>query len=371
MQPKRPLSVGKTIIFSTLIVAVILSGTELALRVWANYFRLPYLTYNAEYGRPALVPNAKIMTALEHVEVNSRGFVGPEFEKRKASNVRRIISLGDSCTFAGGWYPRTYPGKLGELIKNKYPGQTVEVINAGISGYNSEFALARLQTELLDYDPDLVIIYIGWNDLMKVNPANPAATGQHSGLANILNQSYLVKAYSKFIFFYLRPLITKPTLTSDPQEAAAFDNFVPQSYRANLEAMMETLKARNVKAMLFTLPTVVSPNMSYDDLERDHVIFPYYGGSYSLEKFLSLLRAYNRVVKEVGAKYGVEVVDLYSIINRYPKDDLFEDTMHPNAKANAIIAEAALNVLEPWIMAGAPNTRALAGGRDEMSASRL
>ena len=112
---------------------------------------------------------------------------------------------------------------LASRLAEKNSNIRYEVINAGISGFNSQFALSRLKDELLDYEPDMVTIYIGWNDLMKINPINPDATGRHSTLARILNQSYLVKAYSKFIFFYLRPLVMKPKLTGDPIEATAFD----------------------------------------------------------------------------------------------------------------------------------------------------
>ena len=346
---KHRLSAGKIFLFSALVVFLVLGGLELSLRIWANYFRLAYLTYDAEHGRPALVPNARVHTALEHVEVNSKGFVGPEFDKEKRKGTRRIISLGDSCTFAGGYYPRTYPGQLDVLIKKQYPQEKIEVINAGISGFNSDYALERLKTELLDYDPDLVIIYIGWNDLMKVNPANPAATGRHSRLAQLLNQSYLVKAYSKFIFFYLRPLMMKPKLNVNTEQAEAFDHFIPQTYQSNLETMIETLKTHGIKAVLFTLPTVVHPGMTYEDIERDHVIFPYYAGSYSVEKFLGMLNTYNRAVETVATKYEVQLVDLYNIINKYPKDDLFEDTMHPNAKGNGIIAGAVADALSDWV----------------------
>jgi lysophospholipase L1-like esterase len=345
---KKPPSPAKIVLFSSIVVFVILGTVELSLRAWANFFRLPYLTYSVKYGRPALVPNAKVHTPLENVEVNSLGFVGPEFKKEKSSGLRRIISLGDSCTFDGGWYPKTYPGQLDAALKRQHPTQHIEAINAGISGYNSEFALARLRGELLEYDPDLVIIYIGWNDLMKINPANPAATGRHSALANILNQSYLVKAYSKFIFFYLRPLVMKPKLTSDPVEASAFDNFVPSAYESNLDAMLDLLKARHIVPVLVTLPTVVRSKMTQEEIDKDHVFFPYYAGSFSLGKFLSLLRAYNAVIHRVAEKHEVLLVDLYSIIEQYPKDDLFEDTMHPNTKGNAIIAGAMAEALKEW-----------------------
>ena len=102
-----------------------------------------------------------------------------------------------SRTFAGGWYETTYSGLLARFLRDRHPTKPIEVINAGISGFNSEFALARLRDELLEYQPDMVTFYIGWNDLLKTNPVNQATSLQYkySGIRKGLNESYLVNAY--------------------------------------------------------------------------------------------------------------------------------------------------------------------------------
>jgi len=40
----------------------------------------------------------------QEFRVNSRGFLGPEFTEQPAPDVYRIIALGDSCTFATGFW---------------------------------------------------------------------------------------------------------------------------------------------------------------------------------------------------------------------------------------------------------------------------
>lgn len=346
---KRPVSTVKAFAYSVSIVVVLLFLLEGAARVWANYLRLDYLTYSSRYDRPVLVPNAQIQTGIEHISINSKGFVGPEFTQQKSPNSFRVIALGDSCTFAGGWYETTYSGMLQSLLNSGSGGRRVEVINAGIPGYNSEFALARLRDELLTYQPDLVSIYIGWNDLMKTNPSNPAATDQHRRLWKAINESYLVKAYAKLIFFYLRPLLMKPRVDENLKEHDAFANFVPAVYQANLETMMRTLKTQRIQIVLVTLPTVVRAHMTEEEIEKAHVFFPYFAGAYSLERFLSLHRAYNTVIKQVAAFYQVPLVDLDAIFDEYPKDDLFYDTMHLSLKGNKVVADSMAPVMFPLI----------------------
>lgn len=344
MSSKRP-SIGKTILFSSIIVVMLLGCLELGLRTWANYFRLAYLTYDEKLGRPILVPNARIDNGNEKIAINSRGFVGPEFEKKKSEAVYRIITLGDSCTFAGGWYETTYSGMLANKLREERPNSNYEVINAGISGYTSQFALSRLKNELLDYDPDMVTIYIGWNDLMKTNPAQPQSSVAMGNVWRTLNESYLLKAYSKVLFFYLRPMLFKPMLEADPEGQKAFDSFVPEMFKANLDEMVALLQQRQIKTILVTRPTVVHVGMNQDDLDRNHVFFPYYAGTYSLDRFLSLHRAYNVVTKQIAAKYGVTMVDLDAMFDRGPKDRFFIDTMHLSEEGNQLVAESLAHVI--------------------------
>jgi len=77
----------------------------------------------------------------------------------------RIISLGGSSTF--GFYnrdPYTYPSILERLLVETLGNQTVEVINAGIPHANSDNLAAMLKEELLNYNPDVITIYSGYND---------------------------------------------------------------------------------------------------------------------------------------------------------------------------------------------------------------
>lgn len=341
-------SFWRGLLYSLIITATLLGGAEVVLRVWANYFRVAYLTYDPVRERPALVPNARIKNNSENVAINSKGFVGPEFDKKKPADTIRIMALGDSCTFAGGWYETTYSGILARFLKERHPNKRIEVINAGISGFNSEFALARLKDELLEYEPDMVTLYIGWNDLMKTNPANPVTIQQYkySGLWRSLNESYLVKAYSKVLFYYLRPLLMKPKLDGDPEGVTAYDNFVPAVYQSNVAAIATTLQAQGIQALFMTRPTAVRLGMTQNDIQVEHIFFPYFAGAYSLERFLSLHQTYNRSMGEVAHRHQVPLVDLDATFNQLNKSPLFQDTMHLSDEGNRVVAEALVESVE-------------------------
>lgn len=79
--------------------------------------------------------------------------------KNRPLSVSRIVCFGDSLTFGtGASEGRDYPSVLEKLTG-------VEVINAGVPGNTTENALERVDEDVLAYEPDVVLITLGGNDL--------------------------------------------------------------------------------------------------------------------------------------------------------------------------------------------------------------
>lgn len=338
----KVLSWPKAIAFSLLPLLLILTVAEGGLRAYALFFRTVYERYNSANGRLELVPNYRLTLPDGRLaQVNSKGFVGPEFDGVKASGTFRIFALGDSCTF-GDW-DVSYSAYLGKLLS--YNSRSYEVINAGVEGYNSEYALGRLRDDILKYQPDLVTIYIGWNDLMKTSPSNLSASGQVTWLGRILNQSYLYKGLSKVIFFYVRPLITAPALKGEESEYHVFDQFVPATYEENVSEMVRLLKERNVRILLLTRPTVLSRDMTAEDLRKQRVFFPFFPEAYSVPRLISLHEAYNNSLRRLAVRLEVPIIDLDTIFNQLDKRSLFWDIMHPSKEGHELISSIMFPVI--------------------------
>ena len=102
----------------------------------------------------------------EDIKVNSRGFRGEEFLTKKGKNVYRILVLGDSTAFCYGDNDKTWPAYLEKLLNEKAEyGSRFEVINGGVPGWRSIECLLKLKNEGIYFQPDLVILHNGWNDL--------------------------------------------------------------------------------------------------------------------------------------------------------------------------------------------------------------
>ena len=110
-----------------------------------------------------LIPNQSTST----VNINSLGFRGPEFSAEKPENTYRILLVGGSTMFGSGATSdsTTIPGFLQQIFDNNKFEVNIEVINAAISGGNSASELEFINEKIAQYEPDLVIVYDGWNDL--------------------------------------------------------------------------------------------------------------------------------------------------------------------------------------------------------------
>lgn len=119
------------------------------------------ITYNL--SRPlALEPNQYLNT----MKLNSYGFRGDEINLIKDDNTYRIFVVGGSTVFGiGATSDRTtIPGYLQEFFNDEDLGKNIEVINAGAGHATSTQEKIMIKHMLIDFDPDLIIVYDGWND---------------------------------------------------------------------------------------------------------------------------------------------------------------------------------------------------------------
>nr|WP_320190757.1 arylesterase [uncultured Desulfobacter sp.] len=74
-------------------------------------------------------------------------------------SISRIVCFGDSLTYGyGASQGMDYPTQLEEMTG-------IEIINAGVSGNTTADGLVRLEDDVLAYEPDVVLITLGGNDL--------------------------------------------------------------------------------------------------------------------------------------------------------------------------------------------------------------
>ena len=121
--------------------------------------------YSLSYEKPTILliaPDQHFPT----ININSYGFRGPEIIKEKPEDVYRIFVVGGSTALGTGATSdnTTIPGFLQKKFNEAKLNGRVEVINAGIPGAYSLKENYYIKNNLLEFDPDLFIIYDGAND---------------------------------------------------------------------------------------------------------------------------------------------------------------------------------------------------------------
>ncbi|UZE49793.1 SGNH/GDSL hydrolase family protein [Rhodopseudomonas sp. P2A-2r] len=117
---------------------------------------------------PCLPPKggAKAMGSLPHVAA-----------KLAAGEPVVIVAFGSSSTEGyGSTAPEfTYPNRLAAQLHRAYPGAGITVLNRGKGGEDAPEMMARLQNEVINSKPDLVIWQVGTNAVLRnLDPGDTA-----------------------------------------------------------------------------------------------------------------------------------------------------------------------------------------------------
>jgi len=105
------------------------------------------------------------------VWINDAGFHQKESIPLARTKGRlRVACLGESTTF-GNDVVSNYPALLQRILEDA--GVRSEVINAGVPGWVSDQVALRAEHQLASYEPDVAILYVGWNDFQSYDPLGP------------------------------------------------------------------------------------------------------------------------------------------------------------------------------------------------------
>jgi lysophospholipase L1-like esterase len=253
----------------------------------------------------------------------------------KPDGVFRIVALGGSSTYDVSIEDNheIFTAQLEKLLKEEYGYQNVQVINAGVPGYNSWEILGNLEFRVLDLDPDLVIIYEGTNDVHArlVVPDSyrgddlgrrqawqipDVAFWEHSALLRIVSRAMNMSRQVSIDDF-----VSAQTYVSWPFESRLEDTNLdpaqilkenpPIYFRRNLENMVAIAKEHDVQILFST--------WAHSPYLNDYASQDYYQHGF---------RENNDVVKEVATNHDIPLFDFASVM---PQDAVYwADGRHVN-----------------------------------------
>ncbi|MCA9084124.1 MAG: Dabb family protein [Planctomycetaceae bacterium] len=99
-----------------------------------------------------------------------------------------VVFLGDSITQQGAG-PRGYVTLFRQALESSRPESGIKVIGAGIGGHKVPNLEERLDRDVLQHKPNVVVIYIGINDVWHSNRGQGTAPDRYeSGLKNLIER---------------------------------------------------------------------------------------------------------------------------------------------------------------------------------------
>jgi lysophospholipase L1-like esterase len=352
----KPRSLGKRLVFASIPLLVLLAALELGVRA----LRLDQDCPNSysEGGMWACDPilNFKLRPDLiaDGKPLNRAGFRSREFT-RKAPGVFRVLSLGDSCTFGivssraqGYEYIREpYPQRLERLVAERMGPGRLEVLNAGIAGYNSFQGLMLLRSKLRGLEPDLITVRFGWNDHFMSGEA-PGAYGYREpdsalaiGLQDLLLRTALYGFFRR-LGFELQALRARG---QPPRRPALPPEWIPnipvEDYEHNLRRIVALGRAQGAEVWLLTSPHafVIDSNRDQQDKFPRQVIA--FNAFRSFDRLIEVHDRYNQATRELGAELHAPVLDMDAVYRAHASEPLFlqTDVPHPTAQGHALEAE--------------------------------
>ena len=208
-----------------------------------------------------------------------------------------IICFGDSVTY--GWnlkYSLSYPEFLDKKLSGIYPG--IKVINSGVGGNTVVDAHERINKDIINFNPGIVIMNFGLNDAMlKKKSTRPPGSNEY--------------------FYKDKKLYYLPQVNLE-------------LFSSLYESMILEMQNNDIKVIVTGITPVT------DDFFIEGV------DNFFLEKQKEIYNVYNNEIKKVAYASGAFFVNLYDIFENQDelKEYIQDDGIHPDIKGQELISNS-------------------------------
>lgn len=349
----------RKLFYALLPAALLLLGAEAALRWSGAADRCPGYRDSLLWAcDPLLHFRINPNQVIGGKPLNRAGFRSRELEP-DAPGARRVLALGDSCTY-GLLSPdqvnnleilaEPYPQKLERLAAERLGPGRLEVVNAGVPGYNTWQGVMLLRGKLRDVAADVITVRYGWNDIaMSAGPAGAGAYVESDSAAVRFFEDLLMR--TKIYAFARRLGLEIAARSSATGGAGAFSRDwrpdVPlDRYQRNLRRLVEIGRARGAEVWLLTSP---DPLLTADDVARYEAagersnarLMLASNGIPGFARLAEIHAEYNDAVRRVAADTGARLIDMAALYREQPTTEMFApgDVIHPTDAGHAFEAE--------------------------------
>ncbi|MCC9655144.1 SGNH/GDSL hydrolase family protein [Rhodopirellula sp. JC737] len=362
------LSVKKRILFSLVVVISFFCVAEITFRglelIWPPHDVDLGLGFNRDSR--VFVESPVDADRMETDRAKRVSFVRQRFQRDKPSNAFRIVALGGSSV---NQLEPQFKRLENELSTET---QTVEIINCGGFAYGSH-RLVLVLREMLNYDPDLILLYTGHNEFEEVEQLSLSGV-EHLAIERTISHSAIIRfirdrrtdyEISRLEREHNQRLLSREEPVSETNFARAWSHDFDQddvrermeSYEHNLRVMLTTAKKRDIPVIMGTVSSnLLMPYLPQEAATRYRDVYELWKTE-SIEPGLQLANEIlaetagrhqcseleNNILRRLADEFSVPLIDIESAIAKQephgiPGETLFDDHCHLNSAGRDIWA---------------------------------
>jgi hypothetical protein len=292
--------------------------------------------------------------------VNSHGFLStPELHVKKPQDTVRIVFLGGSSTAGTGRNlpdEETWPWKVWTTLRHNDHANTVEFINAAVGGYSSFESFGRLWSRIRFFDPDIIVVYHGWNEMYYFNRIDNITAWRTlpDGSWTLDRTSQPVAVYQPlWIDHIIRPsqALTKVRLrlstprdgelgTASTELATTFDQRGLEVWRTNLRLFREAASILNAKLFVVKQATLIVPDLS--DSDRARCRYGYHGFDHDAH-----IRAFDDIYHIIDEEISAD--SIIDCTEHSGRSEYFYDHVHLSPAGTTAIAATIAEYIDTYI----------------------
>ena len=297
----------------------------------------PYIPYQLKENVTGTPPAAytyplhKGKYKFHKVKTNNLGFLNGEHGDRnvaliKKDDVIRINCIGSSTTMNYLVYENkvySYPLELEKKLK-VIAQKNYEVNNCGQGGYNSADIMIRLFLQILDTNPNMIVLYQGHADIRSYLANNFKSDYSHSrhNLSEFYSQLKFNTAIPKMPLSFLNflighwfpynfgislvDLIHKQEINFDANPDMGLKTF-----ERNLQLIIDVCNAKNIDLILSTYCNILHKEVKNSSIHK---------------KYAEIMEKENKIIRKLAERNKSHFIDNANLV---PKDEkYFVDTIH-------------------------------------------
>ncbi len=346
-----------TVLMTLLVVPIVLAE---AVARWLHQpvpIRRVYDPYAYRIPQPLLVDQFDTLDGEPMtVRLNELGMRGPSIEEPQPDDGLTVVFLGGSTTENYAFpHQQTFPVLVGQHVAAEL-GRPVRVFNAGMSAATTGTSLARLQHQVLDLEPSLIVLMHGINDL--VFGFHPAfrTDGRH-----LIRPPTAGHQPRSFLWDWVRQRRERTRAANPLPKGAerrfeAYESFPAlRVFERNLQSMAAIARGHRIPIVFLTQATLYRADPQPDDPERFRLASAVaaHGGIPPDIPSLALgMAAFNAVVLDLETDSWVQTHDLAASLPR--TRELIYDECHFTRVGNSKVAVELAPVLSSILSSASP-----------------